>query len=111
MSFASLLVEDITIVHAGQTVDRYQDTTDDWSTATRVAVKGRLQQTSTTEVTVGRDTVMADWTLFLGADAVIGPSDRVEANGATYEVVGQPAVVYGRAAPHHLEVRLRSVTG
>ena len=111
MSLATLLTQPITIVRAGASTDRYNNAAADWTTATRVTVNGRLQQTDTVEVAVGRDTLIADWLLFLPTTAVISGLDRIETAAGTFEVVGVPAVVTTPAGPHHLEVRLRSIVG
>lgn len=111
MSFAALLGQEVTIVRAAASVDRYNDVSADWSSATRTVVHGRLQQTDTVEVAVGRDTVIADWVLFLPAGTDVLPSDRVEVDGATFEVVGLPNVAHTPRGPHHVEARLRSITG
>ena len=68
------------------------------------------------ELTEGRETVVFDF------DAVIGPndagelpaldaSDRVDVDGESYEVVGPPARLDSPRGPHHVEARLRKVTG
>jgi len=88
----------------------------DWAGgARRVSILGNLQQVVSTEDAGGYpaatpDAVLTVWTLFTTPDVVIANPDRFEQNGLTFEVVGNPGVVYwpGGAA-HHLEVQLRTV--
>ena len=73
----------------------------------------RMQQTTGVEVTRDRDTQVSDWLLFLNPDAVISGDSRVVFNGSTFEVLGPPYVVSTprTVGPHHIEARLRHVTG
>jgi hypothetical protein len=60
------------------------------------------------EVKIGAEVVLADLQLFLGADIDVTEQDRVELNGATYEVLSSADRQDGMAA-HHVECLLRSV--
>lgn len=111
MSLDTLLRQDIQIITPATGTDDYGNTTFDWVNATSVTVKGWIQQATSTEVSVGRDTVVADHTLFLHATAVITAYARVWHDGRTFEVVGLPDVMDRPAAGHHLEVHLRSIDG
>lgn len=73
----------------------------------RTDYPARLEQTESTEVTRGRDTVISDWRLFLPADALVDAYDRVEIEGSTFEVAGRPAVEWAPRGPHHTVARLR----
>lgn len=110
MSFASLLVETVTIrTPAVGVKDGYGRPTLTWTTTTAPA---RVDQLTTVENTDDRDTVVSRFVLFLTPDVVIASDCQVErADGSLYAVDGNPNVVYGRVAPHHLEVPLRQVTG
>ena len=61
------------------------------------------------ECQVDRDTVVADWRVFLPSDATISPFDRIEADGKTFEVWGDPVEQRSPRGVHHLEVRLKRV--
>lgn len=114
VSLDSLLTQDVTVLApAAGPLDRYNNPTRDWENAAETTHKGRLEQTASTEVTLGRDTVVSDWLLFLPPEAVITPYDRVVVDGRTgeFEVVGLPDIEHTPRGPHHLEVRLAAVTG
>lgn len=111
MSFRRLLSQTVTIVRASTVNDPYGTPVKDWTTVTRTAYPARLEQTLAQEITTDRDTVTSDWRLFLEASAVIGPYDRVEADGKTLEVVGSPSVEHTPRGPHHIEARLVLANG
>ena len=75
----------------------------------QAAIRGRLQQTGSTEVTEGQQTTVTDWVLFLPGGTQVKSKDRVVVDSQKYEVVGAPNRVYGATAEHHVEVRLRAV--
>jgi hypothetical protein len=78
-----------------------------------VIVYGFLEQVSTLETEVDRDTTVTQWKAFLPNGTVIGPLDRISYNGATFEVIGAPATWYNPRIKlnSHLTVALRSVIG
>lgn len=113
MSFDGLLVRDVTILHAGSVTDGYGETSANWPSATSTATKGWLAQLEETEPQgAGRNlvTVVRD-VLRLPADTVISAQDRVEIDGTTYEVDGQPRNVWTPRGRHHVRVNLRAVAG
>lgn len=111
VSLDTLLTQTVTIIVPGITIDTYENPVLDWPGATRTDVLGRLEQASSVEVTLQRDTVVSDWLLFLHPDVSINPLDRVEADGRVFEVVGAPAPAQAPWGVHHLEVRLRYLEG
>lgn len=71
-----------------------------------------VQPASTTEDLDGRDTVAGLWDLFTPAGVDIRATDRIRWRGELYEVDGAPQQWDDeRGSGHHLEVRLRRVTG
>lgn len=106
-----LLVRDVTIVHPGSTTDRYSNTVANWDTATRTIASGWLAQRDATEVLDGRDALVTTLVLFLDAGTDITGRDRVDVDGITYEVVGNPLLAWTPRGAHHLEVVLRTVEG
>ncbi len=80
----------------GATTDAEGETTQGY--APGVPVDAILQQTAAT-----------DWLLILDAGVAIGPHDRYEQDGRTFEVRGLPDVVNGAFGPHHVEARLAYV--
>lgn len=109
MSLTGLLTEQATVYHPQfDAVDAYgnpQPGTEESDT-----YPARLEQLSADELVRDRDTVVADWRIFLPAAASIGPFDRVESGGRTFEVWGDAAEQRAPRGIHHLEVRLRRVT-
>jgi hypothetical protein len=109
VSLQSLLAESATVYHPQfDAVDAYgnpqpgTETSDTWP--------ARLEQFATDELIRDRDTVVADWRIFLPPAAVIGPFDRVESDSRVFEVWGDPIEQRTPRGVHHIEVRLRRVT-
>lgn len=111
MSFDGLLTQTVALLEPAADTDDDGNPVDDWGSATSTDSKGLLQQTSAIEVTLGRDTVISDWLLFLPADAAVDAVARVVVDGSTFEVVGRPDLVRTPRGVHHVEVRLRLVEG
>lgn len=109
MSLFGLLTQTITVSRPTyDAVDEYGDPQP--GTATTASYPARLEQLSSEELIRDRDTVVADWRAYLPAEATIGPFDRVEENGKTFEVWGDPIEHRSPRGAHHVEVRLRRVT-
>lgn len=99
------------VATAGITQDEYGNDVRDWAHATIVGVLGLVQQTQSVEVTLDRDTVIADWLLFLPASTTIDARARISDGTNTWEVIGNPNVVRTPRGPHHIECRLVSIEG
>jgi hypothetical protein len=109
VSLQSLLAESATIYHPQfDAVDAYGNPQPGIETSEVYPV--RLEQLSTDELVRDRDTVVADWRMFLPAGAEIGPFDRVESDGRTFEVWGDPIEQRTPRGVHHQEIKLRRVT-
>jgi hypothetical protein len=78
--------------------------------ASRRTVRARLEALSSDELVRDRDTIVADWRVFLPPDVAIGPFDQIEAGGHTFDIWGDPIEQHTPHGLHHLEVRLRRVT-
>lgn len=91
-------------------VDGYGNPRPTWATVDVYAVW--LEQTSAQEVTEGTDTALSDWLLVVPGLVDLDYRDRVREGDRVFEVVGAPDTkrVPG-GAPHHVEARLRMVTG
>ncbi len=112
MSFASMLVHDLTIVRPGTTTDRYGNVTKDWSNPTETAVKGWVAQQEGTEVLDGRDAQIRRWICYLPAGTDITGSDRVVWGTVTFEVSGPPNRAWHPSmGEHHVEAVLLAVVG
>lgn len=71
-----------------------------------------VQPASTTEDLDGRDTVAELWDLYAPAGTDLRATDRVRFGGILLEVDGEPLSWDDhRGTAHHLEVRLKRVTG
>lgn len=109
MSLRTMLTETATVIHPEfDALDAYG--TPQPGTETSVEWPARLEQLSSTELVRDRDTVVADWRMFLPAAATIGPFDRVESAGRRFEVWGDPIEQRTPRGAHHLEVHLRWVS-
>jgi hypothetical protein len=66
-----------------------------------------------TEVQLDRDTFVSDWTLVLRAGVIVAGGDRIRYAGDAFEVIGEPARPWNPRTrrEHHLELRLRHVSG
>ena len=85
---------DRTIVRrrAPEIANRYGDDERNWAAAATVTIDGcALQPASTGEVTdPTRTAVTTRWNLFAPPGADLLPSDRVDVDGVTYEIDGDP---------------------
>lgn len=110
MSLNTLLRQDIQIITPATGIDDYGNVTFDWAHPTTSDELGLLEPGVSAEVTVGRDTVVADAKAFLAVDSAITALSRVVVDGRTYEVVGQPGVWnQGSPATWHTEAFLRAL--
>lgn len=84
--------EEITIVRALPTADRYGNVVADWSTATRETVQGcaLAPRSDGEERSQSRQGVIVGHTLYAPAGTDLRAADRVEARGLTFEVEGFP---------------------
>lgn len=112
MSLATMLDETCTIISRAQTgaVDRYNSPT--WVETSTAGVACYIEQTQPKELTIGRETQIADFLGAFLADTVLDGSDRVIQGTHTYEVIGPPWEVWNprTASVDHIEANLREVT-
>lgn len=116
MSLRTLMVHDVTIVHAGATTDRYGDATKNWATATRTPSAAWVSRTGQLEDhTGGREAEVSTWRAYLPVDAEVAGGDRLEWNPTgtliTFEVDGPPLPAFTPRGIHHIEAQLRVVEG
>lgn len=108
MSLASLLTQTATIIRPSfDAVDAYGNPQP--GTTTSTDYPARLEGLSSDELVRDRDTIVADWRMFLPPDADVSPFDRIESDGKTFEVWGDPIEQRAPRGIHHLELRLRRV--
>jgi len=109
MSIEALLAQTVTVSRPNyDAVDEYGDLQP--GTTTTSIYPARLEQLSSEETIRDRDTIVADWRMYLPAGAVIGPFDQVIEDDKTFEVWGDPIEQRSPRGPHHLLVRLRRTT-
>jgi hypothetical protein len=110
-----MYLQEIVIVRAGTTTDRYGNAQPDWGAGvTRIPVSGVNVQPSggSTEDSDDKQVTVTGWRLYTprGMDLDLRETDRVEAWGTTMQVVGKVA---RWPAPgggvHHIEADLREV--
>jgi hypothetical protein len=106
----------VDILRAAATTDRYGNEVRDWNAATVTAdvpawIEPAAQATASTEDTNDRDRLTAQWLLIVAAGTDLTGLDRVVYNGATFEVDGPPRTARNLRGSHHIEARLKVVTG
>jgi hypothetical protein len=113
----SLLTADAaTVLRAPYVTDKYGNTTTqrDWANAVRSPLNGvSFQPDASTEATGDRGSVVTGYRLITrrGMDADILPTDRIEVYGMTLEVDGEIGRYRTGGRIHHVEVRLKKVSG
>jgi hypothetical protein len=112
VSFDGLLIHLVDITTPTDTVgssDRYGNPT---LTATTVTgVRARVQQAQAEENLTNRDTRVTSFLMFVPAATVISGLSTIVWDGRSFRVQGEPWVVDGRNAPHHIEARLEEILG
>lgn len=113
---SALYGDAVTILRAGYLVDAYGNPSSqrDWAHAVRTPVSGvSVQPDVSTEATGDRGTIVTGWRLFTpkGRDLDLLATDRVEFGGMTLEVDGEVARYRMGGRVHHVEARLKRVTG
>lgn len=87
--------ETVYVLTAGTTTDPYSnETAEDWSAASEVAVEGVAVEPRPSQEPVqdARNAVTSGYTLYMPAGTSIDARSRVTVRGAVFEVLGEPAV-------------------
>lgn len=96
-------------------VDKYGNASvRDWANAVRTAVgNASVQPDNSIEETGDRSSVVTGWRLFTrtGTDLDLLATDRVEFSGMTLETDGEVGRYRFGGRVHHIEARLKRVTG
>lgn len=113
MSFPLLVNARVTVIPVASAVDR-----DRYHNPVQVPDDGTeydawLEQTEARELTVGRETVVADWLLLLppAAEGIDATDEVTDSDGRRFQVLGSPALIRTRRGLDHVEARLRLVEG
>lgn len=114
-----LTMQSIAVLRAPLVVDDYGNpsTERDWGNATRTPYSGvnvqPIGDAPSSEAVGDRPTVITGWKLITsrGMDLDLLATDRVEHGGITTEVVGEVARYYLGGRVHHVEARIKRVTG
>lgn len=97
-----------------QTATGYGNTRRDWANATIQPYPAEVQPfpgaSSSSEDVVDQNRTTTRWRIFLGPDADLAATDRIEWDGLTYEVDGDVERWKRRGRLHHLEAILIKIT-
>lgn len=105
-----LLIHTVTIYPYNDGVeDRYGNPVASWGTG--VDYPARVQQETSAETLINRDTRTSVYTAFLPPTATVSALSKVDWQGRTLQVVGDPDMVDGAIGVDHLEVVLEVVSG
>lgn len=110
MSLPTLLSQELQLQRMNvETLDPYGNKR--LSSAPAVIVKGYIEQTSSTENLVNRDTAVTRWTCYLPAGTPVGYLDRITFQGQTFQVDGEPHQVFNprTKSVSHIQAALISV--
>jgi hypothetical protein len=113
MSIARLMNQPLTVQAMGPTT---QDTYGDWipgEVGAAVPVSGYLEQSSSVEFLVNRDTTVTTWKAFLPATTVVTALSYINFGGQKFQVDGAPWHAYSprSRSVDHIECKLVVVDG
>lgn len=111
MSYEGLLTQTATITSRTQTGAEDDRNVPTWTTSVTHGVRCLIQQASSDEDNIDRETASQTATGFFAVGTELDVSDEIEVDGSIYEVIGpvdsewQPRL----SSVHHIEVKLREV--
>jgi hypothetical protein len=111
MSFHALLIHQVTIFNpSGSATDtRYGDVSLTFDAGT--SAPARVDERSSTELDIDRDTRSQHYTVFLEPQVVISALSYLTWNTHELRVDGQPLMKYDGQGPHHWEVECFETLG
>ncbi len=112
MSINHLLTQSLTVqTVGGSTIDAYGNAVPG-AVGAPVAVRGYLEQSSTTEFVNARQTTVTTWQAYLPADTAIHPMDFIMYNSQKFQVDGEPWLVWNPrvGAVSHIQCKLTEVS-
>lgn len=83
----------------------------DWTTAQRVTVQGQVEPAASSENRDARDQVASTYVVRLPPGTTVSFKDRLEWNGMTLEVTGDPRPWSGFRALEHIQLTASHVRG
>ncbi len=101
-----LLTQQATRNRFGSTVDDYNNEIANDTVIDTKRYACRLQQSPSKEITVGANTQITNWVIYLPPEADVRGTDVLEVDGQKYEVVGPPTVSITPSGPHHKTANL-----
>ncbi|MFF1633970.1 hypothetical protein [Leifsonia sp. NPDC058248] len=107
-----LLVQPLTVqTMSGTSADEYGNTVPAAAGAP-LPVLGYLEQQTSVEFILDRETTVSKWVAYLPAGTVIGPLDHIGFQGQTFQVDGEPQFVWNPRVREvdHIEAALVVVT-
>ena len=113
MSLARLLSQPLTVQATGPATQDVYGTWIPGPIGAPVAVSGYLEQTSTVEFLVNRDTTVTTWKAYLPAGTAITPLSYINLGGQKFQVDGAPWQVFNprTKATDHIECKLTVISG
>jgi head-tail adaptor len=110
MSFDGLLIHTVTVYPwSGGTEDRYGNATEGWGTG--VQYPARVEQDTSAETLIDRDTRHSIYTVFLPPTAAVTALSKIDYGGRTLQVVGDPDEVADAIGVHHIEAVAEAFSG
>ncbi|MEU6635712.1 hypothetical protein [Streptomyces rochei] len=101
----------VTVVNAPDGFDAEGNSNTDWTSADRTAVQGQVEPAASSENRENRDQVATTYLVRLPPGTAVGPRDRLEWNGMTLEVTGDPLPWSGLAPLDHLQLTAVRIRG
>lgn len=101
----------VTIHRPAAATDAYGDPSVDWNDSTSTTSAAWVQPRTSSEDNDNRAAISSGWMVFLPDGTDVHAADRVVWDGRTYEVDGEPAVLWNPSGPHHVEAPLKRITG
>lgn len=105
----SMYRDTVVVVHAEDSTHYGGTRSPDWANATRTAYPANVQPATASEDIMRRTTTATTWRAHLGPEAVVEADDRIEWDGYTLEIHGEPEAWRRRGVLHHYELLLSRI--
>lgn len=101
-----LLTQQATRNRFGSTTDDYNNVVPNDTVVDTKEYPCRLEQGPSIELTIGANTQITNWIIYLPPDADVKGTDVLEVDALKYEVIGPPTVSITSVGPHHKTANL-----